>query len=235
MDDTSEINKIIKAAQNSFFIKDYDSAINKLKSAEVKDRDNPEILYNIAIAYCRMEFYNQALEYFNKILSLKLIFIDLMKVKKLIAFCYINIKNYASALEYLNQINIEKIKDTQILAMKAYCYEKNENHDKALALHKEILLIDKKNFNSINACAFIMAKKSKNLDKALKLAQVACNSDKNNGAFFDTLGYVMLKMGNLKKAEAYLKKAEQIKPFNDEIKEHLQELDNLKKNMPYKN
>lgn len=231
MDDTTEINKIINNAQNNFFIKDYDSAINELKSAEVLDRDNPEILYNIAIAYCRMEFYNQALEYFNKILSLKLIFIDLIKVKKLKAFCYINMKNYKSALEYLNQINNEKIKDTQILAMKAYCHEKIGNHDIAITLHREILLIDNKNFNSINACAFIMAKESKNLDKALKLAETACNSDKGNGAFFDTLGYVMLKMGNLEKAEAYLKKAEQIKPFNDEIKEHLQELYSLKKKL----
>lgn len=224
MDDMTAINKIINTAQNSFFVKDYDSAINELKSAEVLDRDNPEILYNIAIAYCRMEFYNQALEYFHKVLSLKLIFIDLIKVKKLTAFCYINIKDYVSALKYLNQINNEKLKDSQILAMKAYCHEKTGNPDMAINLHREILLIDKKNFNSINACAFIMAKQSKNLDKALKLAQIACSSDKGNGAFFDTLGYVMLKMGDLKKAEAYLKKAEQIMPFNDEIKEHLQEL-----------
>lgn len=231
MDDLTGINKIIKTALNSFFIKDYDSAINELKSAEVLDRENPEILYNIAVAYCRMEFYNQALEYFHRVLALKLTFIDLIKVKKLTAFCYINMGKYNSALQYLNQINTEELKDTQILAMKAYCHEKKGDPDKALSLHRAVLLIDKKNLNSINACAFIMAKESKNLDKALKLAQIACNSDKGNGAFFDTLGYIMLKMGKLNKAEGYLKKAEQIIPFNDEIKEHLKELYILKKKL----
>ena len=91
--------------------------------------------------------------------------------------------------------------------------------------------MDKNNLNSINACAFIMAKESKNLDRALKLAEIACTKDKGNGAFFDTLGYIMLKMGRLDKAEAYLKKAEQIIPFNNEIKEHLKELSLVKKKL----
>jgi tetratricopeptide (TPR) repeat protein len=115
--------------------------------------------------------------------------------------------------------------------MKAYCHEKTGNPDKALSLHREILFMDKNNLNSINACAYLMAKNPENLDKALKLAQIACSKDKGNGAFFDTLGYIMLKMGNLDKAEAYLKKAEQIIPFNDEIKDHLEELSLLKKKL----
>jgi tetratricopeptide (TPR) repeat protein len=231
MDDLTGINKIIKSALDSFFIKDYDTAINELKSAEVLDRENPEILYNIAVAYCRMGFYNQALDYFKKVLLLKMTYIDSTKVKKLIAYCYINMEKYKPALQFLNQLTGDELKDVQILSMKAFCHEKTGSLDKALRLHREILLMDKKNLNSINACAFIMAKEAKNLDKALKLAEMACSKDKSNGAFFDTLGYIMLKMGKLDKAEAYLKKAEQIIPFNSEIKEHLEELNMLKKKL----
>jgi tetratricopeptide (TPR) repeat protein len=229
MDDLTGITKIIKSALDSFFIKDYDSAISELKSAEVLDRENPEILYNIAVAYCRMEFYNQALDYFKKVLSLKMTYIDSTKVKKLIAYCYINMEKYKPALQFLNHLEGNELKDLQILSMKAYCHEKTGSPDKALSLHRKILFMDKNNLNSINACAFIMAKDAKNLDKALKLAEIACSKDKGNGAFFDTLGYIMLKMGNLDKAEAYLKKAEQIIPFNEEIKEHLKKLYLLKK------
>ncbi len=231
MDDLTGINKIIKSALDSFFIKDYDTAISELKSAEVLDRENPEILYNIAVAYCRMGFYNQALNYFKKVLSLKMTYIDSTKVKKLIAYCYINMDKYKSALQFLNQLTGDKLKDPQIIAMQAYCYEKTGNPEKALSLHREILFIDKNNLNSINACAFIMAKDTGNLDKALKLAEIACSKDKGNGAFFDTLGYIMMKMGKLDKAEAYLKKAEQIIPFNEEIKEHLKELSLLQKKL----
>jgi len=231
MDDLAGINKIIKSALDSFFIKDYDTAINELKSAEVLDRENPEILYNIAVAYCRMEFYNQALDYFKKVLSLKMTYIDSAKVKKLIAYCYINMDKYKPALQFLNQIAGDELKDTQILSMKAYCYEKTGSFDRALSLHREILLTDKNNLNSINACAFIMAMESKNLDRALKLSEIACAKDKGNGAFFDTLGYIMLKMGRLDKAEAFLKKAEQIIPFNKEIKDHLEELTLVKKKL----
>ena len=131
MDDLTGINKIIKSALDSFFIKDYDTAINELKSAEVLDRENPEILYNIAVAYCRMEFYNQALDYFKKVLSLKMTYIDSTKVKKLIAYCYINMDKYKPALQFLNQLTGDEIKDPQILSMKAYCHEKTGSFDKA--------------------------------------------------------------------------------------------------------
>lgn len=231
MDDLTGINKIVKSALDSFFIKDYDTAINELKSAEVLDRENPEILYNIAVAYCRMNFYNQALDYFKKVLSLKMTYIDTTKVKKLIAFCYINMEKYNQALQFLNQLKNDELEDLQIISMKAYCHEKTGDPGMALSLHKKIIHKDRNNLNSINACAFIMAKESENLDKALRLAEIACSKDKGNGAFFDTLGYIMLKLGKLDKAEAYLKKAEQIIPFNQEIKEHLDELNMLKKKL----
>lgn len=231
MEDPGSINRIIRSALDSFFIKDYDTAINELKSAEVMDRENPEILYNIGIAYCRLEFYNSAIEYFKKVLSIKLKFIDSVTVKKLISYCYINMEDFTSALSSLDDIKPEDIIDTQVLAMKGYCYEKTGSLDTALEFHKKVLNSEKDNLNSINAFAYISARQGKNLDKALKLAKFICGKDKSNAAFVDTLGYILLRMGKLKEAESYLKKAEIMAPFSEEIKDHLAELDLLKKKL----
>lgn len=231
MEDPGSINRIIRSALDSFFIKDYDTAINELKSAEVMDRDNPEILYNIAIAYCRLEFYNSAIEYLDKVLSLKLKFIDSVTVKKLIAYCHINMGDFKAALTSLESIKSGELTDTQVLSMKGYCYEKAGSFEKALELHKEVLNRDKNNLNSINAFAYISAQQGKNIDKALKLAEFIYRKDRNNPAFADTLGYVLLKSGKLKEAESYLKKAEIMAPFSEEIKDHLAELDLLKKKL----
>jgi len=231
MEDPGNINRIIKSALDSFFIKDYDSAINELKSAEVLDRENPEILYNIAIAYCRLEFYNSAIEYFEKVLSLKLKFVDSITVKKLISYCYINMGDFTSALTSLNEINSSDIIDTQVLSMTGYCHEKTGNFDAALEFHKKVLNSDKHNLNSINAFAYISAQQGKSLDKALQLAKFICGKDKSNAAFVDTLGYIFLKMGKLKEAEAQLKKAAIIAPFSIEIQNHIAELNLLKKKL----
>jgi len=231
MEDPGNMQKIIRSALDSFFIKDYDTAINELKSAEVLDRDNPEILYNIAIAYCRLEFYNSAIEYFEKVLSHKLTFIDSATVKKLIAYCHIKMWNFKAALTSLDSIKSGEAGDTQILSMKGYCCEKTGNFDKALELHKEVLIRDKNNLNSINAFAYISAQQGKNLDKALKLAEFICRKERNNAAFADTLGYVLLRSGRLKEAESYLKKAEIMAPFSPEIRGHMAELELLKKKL----
>jgi len=231
MQDPGSINRIIRSALDSFFIKDYDTAINELKSAEVLDRENPEILYNIAIAYCRLEFYNSAVEYLKKVLSLELKFIDSVTVKKLIAYCHINMGDFTSALTTLNEINSGDFTDTQVLSMTGYCHEKTGNYDAALDFHKKVLNLDKHNLNSINAFAYISAQKGKNLDKAMQLAKFICGKDKNNAAFVDTLGYIFLKAGKLKEAEAQLKKAAIIAPFSLEIQDHIKELNLLKKNL----
>lgn len=231
MEDQGSIKKSIRSALDSFFIKDYDTAINELKSIEVLDRENPEILYNIAIAYCRLEFYNSAIEYFEKVLSLKLKFVDSITVKKLISYCCINMGDFTSALTALNEINSSDFTDTQVLSMTGYCHEKTGNYDAALEFHKKVLNMDKQNLNSINAFAYISAQQGKNLDKALQLAKFICGKDKSNAAFVDTLGYILLKMGKLKEAEAHLKKAAIIAPFSVEIQDHIKELNLLKKKL----
>ena len=228
MEDSRKIDEITRSALERFFVKDYHNAISELKSAEVIDRDNPEILYNIGIAYCRIEFYNAAIEYFNRVLSLKLQFVDSMQVKKLIAYSLIKMEKYSKALEYLNQIDSPSLKDIQIMSMAGYCYEKKGDYEKALQLHKDILKIDKKNLNSVNACAYIMAHLNIDLENALKLANYACSIERNNPAFLDTLGFALIKAGKIKEAEIYLKKAEQIMPFSEDIKNHLEELKKLK-------
>ncbi len=225
MDDINNIlNDIKKTAFNDLFTGDYDSAIDELKKAEMIDRENPEILFNLGIAYCKKSLYQTSAEYFQKVLQLKISYINSSLVKKNIAFCFIKNEKYDEALIYLNDVITDFKSDIQALNMRGYCLEKKGELKKALKEYREIFRYDRSNINSLNSSSYLMASLGIELNSALKIAEFVYNKNKSNPAYNDTLGFVYMKLGNYKEAEKYLKKAAIILPFDKEINAHLQEL-----------
>jgi tetratricopeptide (TPR) repeat protein len=231
MDDINNILQTIKkTALNNLFTRDYDSAIDELKKAEMIDRDNPEILFNLGISYSRKSLYNTAIDYFRKVLSLNFSFIDAAVVKKNIIFCLIKNQNYDDALKLLNEILGDYESDIPALNMKGYCLEKKGELKNALKTYREIFHYDKSNINSLNSTSYLMALLDIELKSALKISRFVYQKDKLNPAYNDTIGFVYMKLGNLKEAEKYFTAAAAMLPFNQEISEHIKELEKIKKN-----
>lgn len=230
MDDINSIlNDIKKTALNDIFTGDYDSAIEDLKKAEMLDRENPEILFNLGIAYCRKGLFKTAHDYFEKVLNLKITYINSATVKKNIAFCLIKRENYIEAMALLDEVIRDFKSDVQALNMRGYCLEKKGDLKNALKAYREIFNFDRSNLNSLNSTSYLMASLGIELNSALKIAKFVYEKDKTNPAYNDTLGFVYMKLGNYDEAEKYLKKASLILPFDNEINTHINELDKLKK------
>lgn len=223
-----KIDGFLAKALGRYIVRDYDSAIRELKAAEVLDRENPEILYNLGINYCRMGLDKTAIGYFKKLLTLKHAFIDALEVKKLIAYSLIHIGEYRESETYLDQVLDNVPSDLVAMNMKAYGLEMQERHGDALRIYGSILEADKKNFNAYNSIAYILAKTGGDPDQALRLARIAYESNREYPAYLDTLGYVYLKMGELDLAAKYLDQAFEKAPFSEEIKSHLTELNAMK-------
>ena len=229
MDDINNIlNDIKKSALSNIFSRDYDLAIDDLKKAEMIDRENPEILFNLGIAYSRKGLFRTANDYFTKVLNLNIAYINSANVKKNIAFCFIQSKDYDRALNVLDEVINDFSSDIQALNMKGYCLEKTGSLKDALKTYREIFNYDRSNINSLNSSSYLMALLGIELKSALKIAKFVYNKDKSNPAYNDTLGYVYMKMGDYAEAEKYFNAAAYILPFNEEINEHIRELDRLK-------
>jgi len=225
MDDlNSSIQSILKSAAGNLISSDYNSALEELKKAEVKDKDNPEILYNLGITYTRLGLFKTALDYFNRVVSLEIRFIDIQHVKKNLAFCLIHMERYDEAIQYLDSVLQDFPSDIQALNMKGYSLEKSGKINDSLRTYSEVFKYDKTNINTLNSTAYLMAKQGINLDKALEIAAYIYRRDRNNPAYRDTLGYIYLKSGNYDLAEKHLNAALNELPFNTEIAEHMKEL-----------
>lgn len=230
MDDIDNILKTIKkTALSDLFSKDYDSAIDELKRAEMLDRENPEILYNLGIAYSRKGLFKTAQIYFQKVLSLEISYINKSNVKKNISFCMIQNENFDEALNFLQEVIDDYPSDILALNMKGFCLEKKGELKDALKTYREILRYDRSNINCLNSTSYLMAKLEIELKSALKIAQFVYQRDKLNPAYNDTLGFIHMRLGNYNEAEKYLSSAASMMPFNNEINEHISELNKLNK------
>lgn len=69
-----------------------------------------------------------------------------------------------------------------------------------------------------------MASTGKDLTRALFLCKKAVDSNPNSAAYLDSLGWVYFKLGLLKEAKTFVKRALEHNPDNEEIKNHYQEI-----------
>lgn len=228
VDIQNKINGFLAASFKKFMVQDYNEAIRDLKSAEVIDPENPEILYNLGINYCRMGLYKTAINYFKKIFSHKNAFIDALEVKKILAYSLIHMHEYSESITYLDQVLEMVPTDITAISMKGYCLDMQGKQADALRVYGSILEIDKKNYNAYNSIAYIMAKTGGDLKKAIRFANIAYESNKIHPAYLDTMGYINMIMGNYVLAEQYYKNAMERAPLSDEIRDHFRELSNTK-------
>lgn len=223
--DTNErLQSLLEGAINEFLVGNHDESINRLKSALMLDRENPVILFNLAVNYCRIGLHNTAIQYLRQLENLTLTYIELNTVKKVYAFSLIQIGDYTAAEKVLGNILTSIPHDQQVESMLAYMFEKQGKFAQASELYRGIIDRDPKSYSSFNSLAYVMAKIGNDLELALQYVKNALKHNRNNPAVLDTAGYVLMKMGRITEAEKFFQNAFRIAPFNNEIKDHLREI-----------
>lgn len=228
-----ELNERVKgfvnSALKSFSARDYATALAALKEAESLDKQNPEILYNLGIAHCKMGQFRESIDYFKKLLKLPFTFVDIITVNKLLSYALILLDELPQAVEYLKNILKLAPNDTTLLNMLGYCFEKKDQYADAVEIYRNIVELDPDNYNACNSLAYILALSNGNLTEALQFVQKALKAAPENPAYIDTLGFIYLKKGNTDLSKEHLKKALSLMPDSEEIREHLQQLLKIEK------
>jgi protein O-GlcNAc transferase len=156
-----DLNQKLKGFLESAFKKisseDYLKAIDDLKEAEKLDSNNPEVLYNLGVSYCRMHEYDSAISYFEKLLKLPYTFVDLITVNILYAYSLILTGDIRGAIKYINDVLNLSPNNTVLLNMLGYCFEQQKKYREAIKAFRKIIEIDRHNYNAYNSLAYVIA------------------------------------------------------------------------------
>ncbi len=215
------LKKFLATAFKEFQNNNYTTAIKILTKAHKLDSNNPEILYNLGVASCRIEQYVEAIDYFRRLLELRTKTVDILQVLRLISFSLLKLGLFDDALLYCMQGLDLHNDDTVLMHLSAYALDMAGKSEDAIEYYMKILEIDPENISAKNSLAYLLAKSGGDLTKATKLAVEALSVDPNNPAYLDTYGFVMYKTGDFSHANAYLAKAQSLDPTSKEIRYHL--------------
>jgi Flp pilus assembly protein TadD len=85
--------------------------------------------------------------------------------------------------------------------------ERAGDYDKAVSLFRKCLQIDPADHSACNYLGYMWADKDVHLEEALGLIQKAVKLDPGNGAYIDSLGWVLFKLGRNEEALVQLRHA----------------------------
>ena len=100
-------------------------------------------------------------------------------------------------------------------------YERTRRYDEAADQFQAVLEIQPENSTAMNYLGYMWADNGENLEQALELVRRAVALDPDNGAYVDSLGWALFRLGEFEEARRHLEQANQLAPEDSTILEHL--------------
>jgi tetratricopeptide (TPR) repeat protein len=94
--------------------------------------------------------------------------------------------------------------------------ERAGDEEKAASLFRKAIDLDPNNHNAYNYLGYMWADKGVHLDESMQLIQKALKLEPDNGAYLDSLGWVLYRMGRYEEALPNLRRAVTLLKKEDE-------------------
>jgi tetratricopeptide (TPR) repeat protein len=134
---------------------------------------------------------------------------------------YAEQRQYDTALAVLRNASDRSPHDPNILFALGSAYEQSGDFDRAVATFERLLRIDPENASALNYLGYMLADKGIRLDESLGMIRKALEQEPDNGAYLDSYGWVLYRLGRLEEAEAQLKSAVEKMSPDPIVHEHL--------------
>lgn len=221
-----------------------------LKSVEIDPTDY-QALYFIGFSNELLRDYENAVNYYKKVLELR---DDFTFAKKRLAITFINLGKFDEASEILNNLTNDDI-DVEYYLIKSLLYKKQNNMNKALkilndayshypnslevlfelaSLYEEMkqyeecekiinkaLSLEPENPIFLNFLGYLYAELNKKLDEAYRLINKALVKDPDNPAYIDSMAWVLYRMNRYQEAYEWQRKALKYDPEEEEFIKHM--------------
>jgi tetratricopeptide (TPR) repeat protein len=187
--------------------------------------DVPDAAYYQALSYSRLGRTDQALSALDLLISQGTNFLKLLQVKMIRGFLLTTDRRYPEAELALRDMLEEGVESVQVFSNYGYVLWALGRGKEAVSWLNKALALDPENANALNSMGYILAEEGVLLEKALAYCRKALSLKKDFAPYLDSLGWVYYRMGQLKMAALYLKKASDAQPDNVDYRVHLVEVE----------
>lgn len=130
-------------------------------------------------------------------------------------------QSYDSALIWLNQAYALDSNDTRVEFALASALERSGRFAQSALMFSSLLRKEPDNAPALNYLGYMYADSGVHLDESLMMIQKALSFDPDNGAYLDSYGWVLYRLGRLEEAEVQIRKALSVVQSDATIHEHL--------------
>jgi tetratricopeptide (TPR) repeat protein len=203
--------------------KDFEKAKGEFEKTISLADSVPDGWVNLALIYLLQDSTQKAISVYKEALEKVS---DKATIQYLLGSAYTQDRQFDSAIVVLLSASDQRPNDTYILFGLGSAYERRGDFDQAVTIFERLLLLDSTNASALNYLGYMLADKGIRLEESLKMIEKALEYEPNNGAYLDSYGWVLYKLGKVAEAEAQIKKALKIVGDDAIIHEHLGDIYN---------
>ena len=218
------VRKGLREGKRLFNLNRWDMALQELLKVEtsgLNPEESIELAYFTGLSYTKLGRYEDCLLYLEQVITGSKDFLRIAQCRMTLAYIYV-ITNRAKLAEFeLGQLLKNGYVSVQIYTTLAYASWVQKRDKQAVEYYEKALEIDQNNTTALNGLGFILADANIDLIRAIRLCKRAVEMKPQNPAYVDSLGWAYFQYGDIAEARAWMRKAAELSPQNEDIRVHL--------------
>ena len=182
--------------------------------------ENVELAYYLGLCYTKLERYDDALLYLEQVVTSGQDLLRIYQCRMTLAYIYVITKRSKMAEFELKRLANSGFESVQLYTTLAYAAWAQKRNKQAVEYYEKALDLDENNTTALNGLGYVLVDAEIDILRGLRCCKKAVDLRPQSPAYLDSLCWAYYKNGELLEARTWLRRALDIAPQRQEIKEH---------------
>jgi len=213
----------LKEGARLYSLKRWELARQELLRVEVEALSAGELVelaYYLGLCSAHLERFDDALLYLEQVVTSGGDLRRTYQCRLTLAYIYAVTRRYQMAEFELASLSGSGFESPQVYSTMAYTAWRQMRFDQAVECYEKALEMDGENATALNGLGFVLADTDIDPARGLRCCRKAVDLKPQSAAYLDSLGWAYYKTGEFGEARAWLRRAREAAPGEDEIREH---------------
>jgi tetratricopeptide (TPR) repeat protein len=192
----------------------------RVNAVHFNTEEQSDFAYYLGLCYTKLGRYDDALLYLEQVVSAGDDILRTYQCRMTLAYIYVITGRTRKAEVELQRLRRNGFESPQLYNTLAYAAWTQKRFKSAIDLYEKALDIDADNTTAMNSMGYILADAGIDVMRGLRLCRKAVDHKPQSPAYLDSLGWAYFKSGELVEARTWLRRALELAPDEQEIREH---------------